>query len=81
MDEAEGKKRIAFWETKKGAYAHKNNISGIKRADDTIKRIKAAMPKSKQDKTKSTNSIVQSERKRDIKSEDKGEGKDRGDIK
>ena len=77
MDEAEGKKRIAFWETKKEAYKRKNNKSGIARAEDAIKRIKAAMGMAQKHETKRTGSFVQSERKRDVKSEDKGNGEDK----
>jgi hypothetical protein len=80
MDEAEGEKRIAFWETKKKAYIRKSNKSGITRAEDTIKRIKAAMGMALKNETKRTGSIVQSERKRDIKSEDKGKGEDKGGM-
>lgn len=76
MDEAEGKKRIAFWETKKEGYTRKDNKSGIERAEATIERIKVAMDIGKKHETKRTGSFVQSERKRDIKSDDKGEGKD-----
>jgi hypothetical protein len=80
MDEAEGNKRIAFWEEKLVAYRRKNNKSGITRAEETIKRIKEAMGADKKHETKRTGSIVSSEQKRSIKSEDKGEGTDTGGL-
>ena len=78
MDEAEGNKRIAFWETKKEAYKRKDNKSGISKADATIERIKAAMGIGKKHENKRTGSFVQSDQKRNIKSEEKGEGKEEG---
>ena len=79
MDEAEGNKRIAFWETKLVAYRRKNNASGIKRAEDTIKRIKAAIGRPKQD-TKRLVTLVESEERKIIKSGDKGKAEDKGGM-
>ena len=42
MDEAEAKRRIEFWETKKEAYSRRNDNLGVKRADKAIARIKEA---------------------------------------
>ena len=81
MDEAEGKKRIAFWETKKAAYILKGKKSGIVRADATIKRIKAAMNTPLKVETKKVGSIVESERKRSIIDKDEGKGEDKGSLK
>ena len=80
MDEAEGNKRIAIWEEKLVAYLRKDNKSGIARAEETIKRIKAAMGTDKKHESKRTGSIVSSEQKRNIKSDDKGGGKDKGGL-
>jgi hypothetical protein len=79
MDEAEGNKRITFWERKLVAYMHKNNASGIKRAEDTIKRIKAAIGHPKQD-TKRLVTLVESEERKSVKSGDKGKAEDKGGM-
>jgi hypothetical protein len=52
MDETEGKKRIAMWKSKRESGKRNNKPSVVARADDTIKRIEAAMGirKSKKDK-------------------------------
>lgn len=42
MDEAEAKKRIEFWNNKKKMAELKGDVNMITRAEDTIKRIKAA---------------------------------------
>jgi len=79
MDEAEAKKRIAFWEAKKVGYVLKDKKSGIARADDSIKRIKAAMDTPQKAGTKKVGSIVESEHKRNIKSADEGKGEDKSE--
>lgn len=80
MDEVEGNKRIAFWETKLVAYRRKNNASGIKRAEDTIKRIKAAMGNRLKPETKRSASLGESEDRKNVKSGDKGKGEDKGGM-
>ena len=80
MDEAEGNKRIAFWEVKKAAYILQGKKSGIARADATIKRIKAAMNFLPKQGLKKGGSIVESEHKRDIKSNDGGKGEGKGGL-
>ncbi|MBE9594195.1 MAG: hypothetical protein IMF19_12055 [Proteobacteria bacterium] len=64
MDEAEGKKRIAFWEIKKVAYKRKNNKSGIKKAEAAIERITAVMSTKKKSDNKNEGSVVTSESKK-----------------
>jgi hypothetical protein len=53
MDEPEGKKRIAMWESKRESGKRNNKPSVVARADDAITRIKAAMGtmKSKKDES------------------------------
>ena len=80
MDEAEGNKRIAFWETKLVAYRRKNNASGIKRAEDTIKRINAAIGNRVKQDTKRSASLVESEERKSVKSGDKGKAEDKGGM-
>ena len=80
MDEAEGKKRIAFWEVKKAGYTLKGNKRGVVRAEDTIKRIKAAMGLNPKSKTKKSSSVVESEERKTIKSKDEGEGEEKGGL-
>lgn len=80
MDEAEGNKRIVYWERKLVAYRFKNNASGITRAEDTIKRIKAAMADSSKPETKRSASLIESEEKKSVKSGDKGKVEDKGGM-
>jgi hypothetical protein len=53
MDEREGKKRIAMWESKRESGKRNNKPSVVARAEDAIKRIEAAMgiKKSKKDES------------------------------
>jgi hypothetical protein len=80
MDEAEGNKRITFWERKLVAYRFKNNTSAIIRAEDTIKRIKAAMVNRSKQETKRSASLIESEERKSVKSGDKGKGEDKGGM-
>lgn len=80
MDEAEGKKRIAFWESKRKAYVLKGKTSGIARADATIARIKAAMKPKKKEEIKRNGAIVESEHKTSYKP-NKSQKDDKGDEK
>jgi hypothetical protein len=43
MEEEEAKKRIIYWGRRRVLYERSNNVNGIKRADDAIKRINHAM--------------------------------------
>jgi hypothetical protein len=80
MDEAEAKKRIAFWETKKKACERKGDIDCIARADAAIARIEAAMGTSQKHENKRSRSIVESETKSNSKLKDMKKTDDKGGV-